>query len=254
MILGNHSVLLKTPGRSLSGVAHATYRSGWGQPGANQNQFMAFSKLSSTPSGYRPPYSWGLAIKDGQLSSFTIIGGVGTTSAAIAGGRNGAAALAGSGDLTGTGALVVSAIAALSGSGAISNADARAYLNAAAALAGSGDLTASAKALAAAIAALDGTGSVTSTARAGGSMGASITVAAAELSADSIASAVWDTPQGAFLYAVAHNRVVTDPAAGTYTVYAADDTTVAYVADLWQDAAGTTPYSGAGADRRDRLV
>lgn len=96
---------------------------------------------------------------------------------------------------------------------------------------------------------------MTVTARAGGSMGAAITVAGAlELSPESIASAVWDTPQGAFLYAVAHNRVVTDPTAGTYTVYAADDTTVAYTADLWQDADGTTPYAGAGADRRDRLT
>ena len=40
----------------------------------------------------------------------------------------------------------------------------------------------------------------------------------------------------------------------TYTVYAADDTTVLFTADLWQDADGTVPYAGAGADRRDRLT
>jgi hypothetical protein len=50
------------------------------------------------------------------------------------------------------------------------------------------------------------------------------------------------------------NRTVTDPVAGTYTVFADDDTTVLLQGDLWQDAAGTVPYAGAGAERRDRLV
>ena len=65
---------------------------------------------------------------------------------------------------------------------------------------------------------------------------------------------MWDSPQGRFLYAVGHNKVITDPAAGTYTVYDTDDTTVLYVADLWEDAAGTVAYSGTGAQRRDRLA
>jgi len=253
-LIGNGSVLLKSPGRSLGGVAHATYRPGWGQAGANQNQFMAFSMLSGTPSGYRPPYSWGLAIKDGQLSSFTLIGGTAALSAAAAGGRNAEAALSGTGTLTGVGALIVSAVAALTGTGSLS-ANAVAYLNAAAALSGSGDLTGAVKALGEAVAAIQGTGSTTATARATGTLAASVLVAAgAELSPDAIASAVWSSPQGEFLYAVAHNRVITDPDAGTYTVYAADDTTVLFTADLWQDADGTVPYAGAGADRRDRLT
>ena len=75
-----------------------------------------------------------------------------------------------------------------------------------------------------------------------------------ELSPESLASAVWTASEGAFLYAVAHNRVVTDPVAGTFTVYDTDDTTVLYTADLWADASGTTPYSGSGAERRDRLT
>jgi hypothetical protein len=48
--------------------------------------------------------------------------------------------------------------------------------------------------------------------------------------------------------------VVTDPVNGTYTVYADDDVTPMYTADLWEDVDGTTRYTGAGADRRDRLV
>jgi hypothetical protein len=60
--------------------------------------------------------------------------------------------------------------------------------------------------------------------------------------------------QAAFLYALAHNKVITDPVEGTFTVYDTDDTTVLYVADLWQDAAGTTPYSGSGSERRDQMA
>ena len=58
--------------------------------------------------------------------------------------------------------------------------------------------------------------------------------------------------------AVAHlllrNKTITDPAAGTITVYDTDGTTVLFVADLFEDAAGTTAYTGAGAERRERLA
>lgn len=50
------------------------------------------------------------------------------------------------------------------------------------------------------------------------------------------------------------NRTVTDPVAGTYTVYADDDSTVLLQGSLYEDAAGTTPYQGQGAERRDRLT
>lgn len=53
---------------------------------------------------------------------------------------------------------------------------------------------------------------------------------------------------------VTRNRVVTDPVAGTITVYDLDDVTVLYTAPLYADAAGTQPYTGEGADRRDRLA
>lgn len=52
---------------------------------------------------------------------------------------------------------------------------------------------------------------------------------------------------------VARNRMVTDPSTGTLTVYDDDDITPLFTADIWDDAAGTTPYSGAGAEARDRL-
>ena len=48
------------------------------------------------------------------------------------------------------------------------------------------------------------------------------------------------------------NRTVTDPAAGTFAVFDDADSAPLLSADLWEDAAGTVPYSGNGAQRRDR--
>mgnify|MGYP001828987768 CR=1 FL=1 len=50
------------------------------------------------------------------------------------------------------------------------------------------------------------------------------------------------------------NKMVTDPGAGTITVYDDDDVTVLKVADLYEDAAGTQPYRGQGAERRERMT
>lgn len=53
---------------------------------------------------------------------------------------------------------------------------------------------------------------------------------------------------------ILRNKTVTDPVAGTITVYATDGVTPIYVADLFEDADGTIPYKGSGAERRERLT
>lgn len=50
------------------------------------------------------------------------------------------------------------------------------------------------------------------------------------------------------------NKLITDPIAGTITIFDDDDTTVLFTAPIFQDAAGTIPYAGSGAERRERLV
>jgi hypothetical protein len=84
--------------------------------------------------------------------------------------------------------------------------------------------------------------------------------------AEQVATAVWTrdpddhtslTSMGGLLRMVGilgRNKTVTDPSAGTFTVYADDGTTVLFTADLFEDAAGTQPYRGQGAERRDGLV
>lgn len=84
-------------------------------------------------------------------------------------------------------------------------------------------------------------------------------------SAEDVAQAVWGTKYapindaesfGLILKlaaAILRNKTVTDPATGAMTVYADDGTTPLLEADLWANAAGTVPFTGTGANRRDRL-
>jgi len=133
------------------------------------------------------------------------------------------------------------------------------------AVTGSGAVTAQVLAGRLLQAALAGSGTLnTPTLAAIGNLAADIVIGAAP-NADDIAQAVWGTPYAGFtsagtfgfalkfLFFSAHHKVITNPAAGTYDVYGDDDVTVIYTGDLWQDAAGTNPYSGNGAERRDRL-
>ena len=194
MLLGNMSVLLRSPGRSFGGVGHSTYRSGWGQPGASQGQFITLPQVAATPPGYRPPYGWGMPIKSGELVSNTIIVGLGLAAGAGAGGRNGEATIAGVGAVTAVGQTVASLIAALAGSGLVSDADMRAVLDALATLAGSSTLTADVDALAWAEAAAAGVAVLTLVPYATGLMGAEILPGAASevLTPGQIADAVWE--------------------------------------------------------------
>ena len=50
------------------------------------------------------------------------------------------------------------------------------------------------------------------------------------------------------------NKMVTNPADGTLTIYDDDSTTPLVSADIFEDAAGTQPYRGTGAERRERLA
>lgn len=83
------------------------------------------------------------------------------------------------------------------------------------------------------------------------------------LSPASVTAEVWTAPKSTgtegtmgfaikVMEAVLRNRVVTNPTLGTYTVFDDNDVALMYGL-LWEDAAGTVPYSGAGAERRDRL-
>ncbi len=50
------------------------------------------------------------------------------------------------------------------------------------------------------------------------------------------------------------NKQITDPSTGKLIVYDDDSSTILLQGDLFQDAAGTVPYAGNGAERRERLA
>lgn len=266
-LLGNYSVLNKTPGRSLSGSTVSDTRAERGKAGAQRGRFTgwgAWSTASANPTGYLPPYAHILPIDPGGISSNTPIAGVGALTGNLAGGRNGAATITGVGALTATGQLVVSGTAAIAGVAAVT-ANVVAALSATATLAGTSTAAATAIADGFMTANPAGVGALNATRYGTGTLEAAI-LPFTELSPQALAAAVWssDTATSAtagtmgealtFAQIALRNKMVTDPTAGTVTIYDTDGTTVLYVADLWQDAAGTIAYAGAGAERRERLV
>lgn len=54
--------------------------------------------------------------------------------------------------------------------------------------------------------------------------------------------------------AMLRNKQITNPSTGKMTVYDDDGVTVLAEGDLFEDAAGTQPYRGQGAERRERLA
>lgn len=148
------------------------------------------TRLSGNPNGYLAPASFMLPIVAGGVSSYKNISGTGSVTGNAAAGLNASASCTGSGDISSAVAqLVVSAIAALSGSGSLT-ADLTGQLQAAAALAGSGTVAAVVQALASLQAGLSGTGTITATGRGVGSVAADIR-GYSDLTPEGLRDAVW---------------------------------------------------------------
>lgn len=195
MLIGNHSVLLKTPGRSFGGLI-ATYRSNWNTNGSRMNLFSGEAYIpsyTSVPNGYNI-LGWVPSRTSGGMASYTqIISTSDITFANLAGGKNAEADILGAGDITSANlGLIVSAVAALTGSAALS-ADIVGILNAVAALTGTSDIDAALGAISDLVASLSGTASVTGTNIAYGSLSADIVVTGDALSTANIGEAVWQS-------------------------------------------------------------
>lgn len=161
MLLGNYSVLTKSPGRFSAGSTVSDNRSNWSKSG-QVRAFLNEIPISAIPNGCTPPVSWGIARKSGGIACYT--GAVGLSNVAnlnLAGGLAADAALTGSGDITLANVLyIIVANAALVGSGDITS-NIKGGLEAQASLAGSGDILATIAAALSMEAALVGSGDVT---------------------------------------------------------------------------------------------
>ena len=263
-LLGNYSVLNKNPGRALGGSTVSDTRAQYNKAGPSRNQFVGWAGMVGwlgTPVGARPPVSWIIAIDDGGMAAHSGTG-LGTGTVTMAGGKAIVADGSGTGSGTAVGALVVQVIGTGSGTGSgvgVIFASLAIIADGSGTGAGTvnidalGQIVAHGIGLGAGVLNLDAIGQIIAT------NGATV-----ELTADQVATAVWSTTAAGTAgtmgeaLAVAHlllrNKTITDPAAGTITVYDTDGTTVLFVADLFEDAAGTTAYTGAGAERRERLA
>ena len=193
-LLGNRSVLLKSPGRYFGGSTVSDNRSNFGTPGSTRGRFFGgFPQTSATPSGYRPPYSWVLPVKPGELASVNNLTGGSSVALSMAAGVNGDATLTGAGSITqATGQLVISMVATLAGTGTVAAADLRGYLNAVATLSGAGSLTGPLRALAWLQSAVAGSGTISNaTPYATGTLAATIR-GYSDLTPEGIRDKVWD--------------------------------------------------------------
>lgn len=95
MLVGNRSVLLKSPGRFLAGTVASGERSAFSMPGMLAGRFESFSKPSAAiPGGHLAPSAWALPRTAGGMSSANsatlalattgqAVGGITTTAAAL---------------------------------------------------------------------------------------------------------------------------------------------------------------------------
>jgi hypothetical protein len=208
MLIGNYSVLNKTPGRWLAGnsTAHA---SGVGTNTMTKPARMKYSdwrkfslqdnagqttvtlvKTAAKPRGYYPQGAYALPTKAGEMAAW--IEGGNTVTASMLLGKLMTAALTGSSDASGTAGLVIGMIAALTANGALSGTSAL-RLNMLADLEANGAASGTMTGIASLLAALTGNGTAAGSTMTGiGFMEADITTAGAALTVGAIASAVWD--------------------------------------------------------------
>lgn len=147
----------------------------------------------SLPSGNRHPNCWMMPQKAGALAARNTLVGEGDISDADTWAvKLASAAITGSGDLTAFGGLIVQLIAAITGSGTVTNGDIKAFLAAVAALTGSGTISSAVRTgLGALLASVTGDGTATgSTATGIGELDADI-VAYGSLTPEGIRDAVW---------------------------------------------------------------
>lgn len=255
MLLGNFAVRMRNTISETAGpVNPLSYLRATIIPRAYLNSEPSVNLAKSAfPNGYTPgDGAWFPALTGGGVASQGMVAGLSGLSGSAVSGRNVVATLDGVGDLSAIAQLIVAAVANIAGSGDLTG-DVASILAMAASLAGEGDVTAALTALGNLLGSSAGSGDLTGTRYATGELGADITPFET-LSPTNLANAVWTAQQGAFLYALAHNKVITDPASGKMRVYDSDGTTILFEADLYQDAAGTTPYAGSGAERRDEFA
>lgn len=115
-LVGNRSVLHKSPGRFLAGTVASGDRSNFDKPGMQRNSYEVFSDYAAIPSGHIQDSAWILPRKGGNMSSHNAATISVTSAASGALGVN----IVGSADMTFSADAVGQLIASAAGSASFS--------------------------------------------------------------------------------------------------------------------------------------
>jgi hypothetical protein len=196
-LVGNYSLIFKSPGKYLSNVGVAIANPATQSPGAYRGRFYGETMVANTvdvtniPTGYYPPFTYILAPHSGGMGTTFGIEGLGTLVGIGSMGVNKISSITGLGDITNAQlSLIVSAVAFMTGSGVFS-ADVVGKASKIASLAGTSTFTASVGALANLISDIIANGDLDGTASATGFMVADISPFTT-LSPETLAAAVWN--------------------------------------------------------------
>ena len=192
-LIGNRSVLHKSPMRHLAGTVASGDRSNFDKPGMQRNSYEVFSDYAAIPNGHIQDSAWILPRKGGNMSSHNAATISVTSAASGALGVN----IVGSADMTFSADAVGQLIASAAGSASFSF-DASGNLIATIGGQGSASFTVAASGTVGAVAWAQGTATMEVTATlvryAVGFMSGTTDVSV-ELTADQIATAVWNYQQ-----------------------------------------------------------
>jgi hypothetical protein len=145
------------------------------------------------PYGHLHPQSWSMPQKAGGMSTYQEVTGSGTLAASILAVKLAQADLTGLGSLEAIGGLIVQLLSDIAGSGEVSDADVKAFLQALASIGGSGEISdANLEGFGAILAALAGNGTLDDSIATGtGAMAADLVVTGTGLTTSNVGQAVW---------------------------------------------------------------
>lgn len=145
-LIGNYSVISKSPGRFRSGTSVSADRANFNKSSSARNLYIGeagIPKYAAVPNGYLPPASWVIPQKAGGMASYTALTAIGDiTNSNIAGGINlGASALTGYINISATGETLASLSSTIAGSGDLTSASINALVIANASITATGLIT-----------------------------------------------------------------------------------------------------------------
>lgn len=220
-LVGNYSVLLKSPASFDAGSTVSNNRAAFNGSGKSRGRFVGadgggFPGVSSHPQGTEPPYSWIIAQQGGSMAAQRTITGEGSLALDLKKGVACAASLSGDGTITsGAVDLIVEMIASLEGAGTVSAAPLQAILAMAATLAGQGEISSASLGLIVDMTGeITGSGVVTGNLAGIASLAAEITSTGEVLSTANVGSAVWSEMATAFNDAGTMGELLNNSGAG----------------------------------------